>query len=521
MKGIFHPDHHYHWDYPLLSAQEIRELDPIEDRYYLEYAVQYAMGARQKLLMKKLGISELPGKRENPEDPSDIMYEEYFILNEQVAREPDAQVLKEAAYEAPEQMARFAFCYLTKYYYPSPWNDAYSYRSYECGWKEGMTTEDVIAFCREMIEVQGPFAREAMEILKSPPGDHNDYAGKRMVSHERAMSEPPYVRKERLAPFRESEEYEQARAEVLGLEAQGHEALAAGEGEKAAKLFLEMSRKSEQMGKYTQRWDAIDDYARSCIAIAEVSASADHAVEAAGILRRLIRECPGEKAYAKQQKEAEAVYRKAVKETALQTGFVDEESPILEVFCKFLEERYRKRGGRREIEFRWQEPAPPAWETYGQAKRGMEIRSENSGHLTMEIFDDTEQEIGDICCCDLPTMIKLYDVTGNIVELSPFIDTDNLFPELLEQSRFEWDVCGLPVLVFDRAAEGFEGCFAIMNMSTYGLKWLDCLDLLKLMTDHDFLSDVCEACNAGEETEHVYPADRTICDRPGWPGRSR
>ncbi len=86
--------------------------------------------------MKKPGISDLPEKMKKFDDSSDVEYEEYFILEEQVVREPDAEVIKEAVYEVPTQMATFAFCYLTKYSYPSPWNDTYSYRTYECGWKE-------------------------------------------------------------------------------------------------------------------------------------------------------------------------------------------------------------------------------------------------------------------------------------------------------------------------------------------------------------------------------------------------
>ena len=213
------------------------------------------------------------------------------------------------------------------------------------------------------------------EILKDPPKDHNDHYGNRMVSHEREMTEPPYVRKERLAPFRASEEYDRSRAEVLRLEAQGREALASGDKEKAATLLMEMSRKSEQLGRYTQRWDAIDDYAR---------------------------------------------------------------------------------------------------------------------------------------CCDLPTMIKLYYTTGNLTGISPFIDTDNMFPELLKQCRIEWDVCGIPVLIFAGAA-GFRPCFAISSIFCYGLKRLDCLDLMMLMTDSDFLSDVCRACNEEDEAPRVFPADRTVC----------
>ena len=80
--------------------QEIRNLDLKEDRCYLEYMVQYARGSHLTRLMKRLGISELPEKTRNLDDPSDREYEVYFVLEEQVAREPDAEILKEAAYEA-------------------------------------------------------------------------------------------------------------------------------------------------------------------------------------------------------------------------------------------------------------------------------------------------------------------------------------------------------------------------------------------------------------------------------------
>ena len=525
MKGIFHPEKGYDWEYPLSPPQESGELDSIEDIYYIEYIILHVLKNRRNPLMKKLGISELPERMVNCDDPSDELYEEYLVLREQVAREPDAEVLKEAAYEAPTQMARFAFCYLTKYSYSSPRNDAYSYRTYECGWKDGMTTEDVIEFCREMIKVEGPFVREAREILADPPKDHNDYRGKRMVSHERAMSEPPYVRKQRLAPFRESKEYEQSRAEVLHLETQGHEALAAGDKEKAAMLFNEMSYKSEQLGKYTQRWEAIDDYARSLICIADVIDYYDGAIKAAEILRRLIRECPEEKAFREHLKKAEEVYRKAAEKFAAQTGSVEDESPIVvyhyfdpkdaEVIRRLMEKWYRARGGKRQIVFRRQEtvfPEPP--------------------------------EIVDIYCCDLSILIEMYGL-DNIDPISPFIDTDNVFPALLEQSAIKEEARALPVLVFAGAesedivdsgtADSEEGTgkvteaggatgaaesrttsyrtfVAFMNHSSW-LKYLDRLDLMKLMTDSDFLFDVCMACNAGDGTPHVYPADRAAFAR--------
>ena len=46
-----------------------------------------------------------------------------------------------------------------------------------------------------------------------------------------------------------------------------------------------------------------------------------------------------------------------------------------------------------------------------------------------------------------------------------------------------------------------------MNHS-YGFKRLDCLDLMMLMTDSDFLFDVCKACNEGDIAPHVFPANR-------------
>ena len=59
-------------------------------------------------------------------------------------------------------------------------------------------------------------------------------------------------------------------------------------------------------------------------------------------------------------------------------------------------------------------------------------------------------------------------------------------------------------------AEGFKTYFIFLNNNNYGLKWLDCLDLQKLMTDSDFINDVCRACNAGCGSPHVFPADSTV-----------
>ena len=129
-----------------------------------------------------------------------------------------------------------------------------------------------------------------------------------------------------------------------------------------------MSYISERLGKYTQRWEAIDDYARCRIATAEVLDNASEAEKAAVILRKLIKKCPGgpeEKAYREHLKKAEEVYRKKVEETAVEFGCENEERPIVfyhsfdpkdeEVICRLIVERFRERGGKRKIEFRRQE----------------------------------------------------------------------------------------------------------------------------------------------------------------------
>ena len=173
--------------------------------------------------------------------------------------------------------------------------------------------------------------------------------------------------------------------------------------------------------------------------------------------------------------------------------------------------------------------------------------------------------MGDICCCGLPTMLELYYNTGNIRAVSPFIDTDNVSPEFLKQGTIQGDVCGVPVLVFAAGAAsggsagdavggvtaeaaggppgwmsdvvlnwagtpygtevnavyswavleaaGFKTYFTFLNNNNYGLNCLDCLDLQKLMTDSDFINDVCMACNAGGESPHVFPADSTVYER--------
>ena len=94
MKGIFHPDKHYDWEDPSPSRQEMQELikmDPVEDKYHLDYIITYVQDGRRPYLMRRLGISKLPEKMHGDFGWSSEDYERYRVLCEQVAREPDAE----------------------------------------------------------------------------------------------------------------------------------------------------------------------------------------------------------------------------------------------------------------------------------------------------------------------------------------------------------------------------------------------------------------------------------------------
>ena len=94
MKGIFHPDKHYDWEDPSPSRQEMQELikmDPVEDKYHLDYIITYVQDGRRPYLMRRLGISKLPEKMYRDFGWSSEDYERYRVLCEQVAREPDAE----------------------------------------------------------------------------------------------------------------------------------------------------------------------------------------------------------------------------------------------------------------------------------------------------------------------------------------------------------------------------------------------------------------------------------------------
>ena len=228
-----------------------------------------------------------------------------------------------------------------------------------------------------------------------------------------------------------------------------------------------------------------------------------------------------------------------------------------EMICGLIEERFRAGGGKRKIEFRRQEDT---------RLEDIELNlilpnGAGDGEIILRLkkaHEDRRPEMGDICCCSLLTMLELYYNTGNIRAVSPFIDTDHVLPEFLKQGTIQGEVCGVPVLVIKRnagdssgggiaeaagdpsgwtsdimhnwagtplgtevsavhswavlEAAGYKTYFTFLNNNNYGLKWLDCLDLQKLMTDSDFLQDVCMACNGGGESPHVFPADSTVGD---------
>ena len=155
----------------VISRKDIMHLDGEKDRELIGYLIAHAPEpcriSMVKYAAEKYGMDEPPDPRINTDDPNDPFYEEYYVLQEQVIREDDADVLKEAALHGSYyDMAAFAFCRLTGYSFPPNECDAYSYRTFDCGIMPGMTTEDVRAFCRTMIEERGRFADMAAGCLR-------------------------------------------------------------------------------------------------------------------------------------------------------------------------------------------------------------------------------------------------------------------------------------------------------------------------------------------------------------------
>lgn len=155
-----------------ISRKDIMRLDGEKDRALIGYLIAHAPEPSRDSLLRyaaaQYGIDKLPEPQTNIDDPNDPYYEEYAVLQEQVIREEDEDVLKEAAlHNANYDMAAFAFCRLTGYRFPPSDCDAYSYRTFCCETLPGMTAEDVRGFCRAVIKVRGRFADVAEECLRN------------------------------------------------------------------------------------------------------------------------------------------------------------------------------------------------------------------------------------------------------------------------------------------------------------------------------------------------------------------
>ena len=171
-KKLFQPEYHSvepEEMYLLFSAGEARHMDPEKDRLLLENIARNAMGTEQKAALRRLGIDHAPPA--NPAYVSDDVFDEkYWILYEQIRRitqMADHDLLCAAAFASRSEAGVFAFCRLTGWRFSPPACDAYSHRDYACGRIAWMEDADVRAFCQEMADRQGPFAREAAACLRA------------------------------------------------------------------------------------------------------------------------------------------------------------------------------------------------------------------------------------------------------------------------------------------------------------------------------------------------------------------
>lgn len=145
-----------------ISRRDTLGLDSEKDRYLINYLILNSSDAIRNQIMRRKSIEELPEETVNIDDPDDETYRTYFVLREQVQREPDLDVLRNAAFSGfRDDLSRFAFCRLTGFSWPSSECDAYSYRTYFCGLKSDVMREDIEEICFDMIEADGPFAEEA------------------------------------------------------------------------------------------------------------------------------------------------------------------------------------------------------------------------------------------------------------------------------------------------------------------------------------------------------------------------
>ena len=157
-----------HWERiknGLIGNKDILGLDTDKDELLIHYIILHAPEKVASRCMKKYGIEKVKSFI-NIDDSNDSLYPEYCVLEEQVFYEDSIEVLKEKAFGKDRMPGAFAFCRLTGYSFVPDACDAYSYRTYACGCIEKMDKEAIKAFCQEMIEKNGPFQKEANNILK-------------------------------------------------------------------------------------------------------------------------------------------------------------------------------------------------------------------------------------------------------------------------------------------------------------------------------------------------------------------
>lgn len=156
-------------DYLTTSLRDFSGLDREKDRELINYLILHAPKVAHEKLARRFGLEKVPVPRVNIEDKNDKVYPTYFLLREQVERETDYEVLREVAFSDCGDAGSFAFCRLTGFSWPPDQCDAYSYRTFACGLKSGVTRKDIEDLCREMIEKNGHYAREAEEWLSVLP----------------------------------------------------------------------------------------------------------------------------------------------------------------------------------------------------------------------------------------------------------------------------------------------------------------------------------------------------------------
>lgn len=152
------------WDriregYVFLS--DFHGLDRQMDRRLIEFLIRHMSDRHKEKTMRRFGISALPEEKEK----ADPLHPNFPLFLEQVRREDDYEVLREAALSGDDPDLSFlAFCRLTGFRRPpfAGEDDGYGF----CGLKSDILREDIEDLCREMIGTGGPYECEAEQWLE-------------------------------------------------------------------------------------------------------------------------------------------------------------------------------------------------------------------------------------------------------------------------------------------------------------------------------------------------------------------